>query len=66
MDEVTKAEFAHMIIEAVNDLEKVRDKVKKHKRGNSIYAAQICNYIAVAQQKIQNECIDALSVVYNG
>ena len=65
MDNVTKAEFAHMIIEAVNDLEKVRDKVKKHKRGNSIYAAQICNYIAVAQQKIQNECIPALSVVYD-
>ena len=48
-----KAEFAHLIVQSINDLDSVREKVKAHRRASSIYAGMIDGYITAAQNKIE-------------
>jgi hypothetical protein len=53
-DSRKKAEWAHMMIEALNDLDKAAKKVAGHIfADNTVYCAATLNAIHVAEDKIQ-------------
>ena len=59
-DSRKKAELAHMMVEALNDLDKVAKKVAGHIfADNTVYCAATLNAIHVAEDKIQEQ-IDIL------
>ena len=59
-DSRKKAEWAHMMVEALNDLDKAAKKVAGHIfADNTVYCAATLNAIHVAEDKIQEQ-IDIL------
>ena len=55
-DSRKKAEWAHMMIEALNDLDKAAKKVAGHIfADNTVYCAATLNAIHVAEDKIQEQ-----------
>lgn len=59
-DSRKKAEWAHMMVEALNDLDKAAKKVAGHIfADNTVYCSATLNAIHVAEDKIQEQ-IDIL------
>lgn len=53
MDNFYKGEFVHFLIDTAHKLECVRDDIKNHPKGNSIYGAMSKDYINEAVRKIR-------------